>query len=279
MKTTLLITLVLLSAHLFAQSDTIHPSFKGGEDAFLSFIDSTLKYPEEALEMRIQGDVFISLYVNEDGSISDINIENGIGSGCNDEALRIIRLTNGMWIPGRVTDTTKRLKISIPIKFQIIYGRDINYLIGDPYKEGLGLMKIAKYSEAIQKFSQFLADFNSPSAYYARGLCYLEQEDYRNAITDFEQANTLGDPDAIIKLTEAYLKYGNKFLDQKKYPAAIGIYSKALEFSPNEINVLFNRGIAYYYIGEKEKACNDWQLIRTLGSNESNDFLKEYCNQ
>lgn len=279
MKTALFISLILVSSRILAQSDTIFPTFQGGEKALLEFIDSNLKYPEEALQLKVQGEVLLNMIVNEDGSISDIVVVQGIGGGCNEEAIRIANLTSGKWESGTLNNKTQAFKIKLPIKFEIIYGKNIHYLVNDPYKKGVELLGQEKYSEAIEQFNKFLKDFSSSNAFYARGLCYLQLEDYRNAISDLENANNLGDPDAKSKLTEAYLKYGNKCLEQKKYPAAIGIFTKALEFSPNEINVLFNRGIAYFYIGEKEKACADWELIKSLGSNESSEFLKEYCSQ
>lgn len=68
------------------------PQYPGGSDALRKFIDSQLRYPEKALENRIEGQVHISYTVSNEGKVEDIEVVSGIGYGCDEEAVRLISL-------------------------------------------------------------------------------------------------------------------------------------------------------------------------------------------
>jgi TonB family protein len=68
------------------------PQYPGGKKAFDAFIKANLKYPEEALEKKIEGDVLVTYEVNDNGEVLNAGLKHGIGSGCDEEALRLIRM-------------------------------------------------------------------------------------------------------------------------------------------------------------------------------------------
>ncbi len=57
----------------------------------LKFIDENLKYPEEALHQRIEGTVHLEYVVNGLGKIVNVKLLEGIGYGCDEEAIRLIK--------------------------------------------------------------------------------------------------------------------------------------------------------------------------------------------
>lgn len=75
------------------------PEFPGGRNAMYEFIKQNLVYPEEALENKVEGQVVVSFLVGADGSLSYINVAKGIGSGCDEEATRIVSVMPA-WKPG-----------------------------------------------------------------------------------------------------------------------------------------------------------------------------------
>ncbi|HVV53921.1 MAG TPA: TonB family protein [Mucilaginibacter sp.] len=79
--------------------DWVVPEFKGGEKALWEFLQTNLHYPALARENNVQGKVWLSFVIKKNGDISKIKILNGIGSGCDDEALRFMRLSPP-WTPG-----------------------------------------------------------------------------------------------------------------------------------------------------------------------------------
>jgi len=68
------------------------PKYPGGKKALDEFIRTNLRYPEEALKDRIEGSVTVKYDVNAFGNISDAVVAHGIGYGCDEEALRLVKL-------------------------------------------------------------------------------------------------------------------------------------------------------------------------------------------
>lgn len=77
------------------------PSFPGGENEKLNFINATRRYPAADYENRIQGRVICSFIVNVDGSISDAAVIRGVTSSLDSEALRVINAMPN-WIAGQI---------------------------------------------------------------------------------------------------------------------------------------------------------------------------------
>lgn len=96
----------------------IQPQFPGGMDELARFIGKNLRYPSNAAKMGIQGKVYISFVVQTDGSISDVMAQKGIGFGCDEEALRVIRAMP-TWKPGSQSGRRVRVKFNMPIAFTL----------------------------------------------------------------------------------------------------------------------------------------------------------------
>jgi protein TonB len=94
------------------------PSFPGGEEARIGFLLQSIKYPEEAKELGIQGKVFVTFVIETDGSITDVKVLRGIGGGCDEEAIRVVSLMP-KWIPGKQRGTSVRVQFNLPIKFTL----------------------------------------------------------------------------------------------------------------------------------------------------------------
>jgi TonB family protein len=92
------------------------PEFPGGGYAFYNFLADSIQYPQLAIENKIQGKVYVQFVVEEDGSITNIKVLRGIGGGCDEEALRVIKLMPN-WIPGKQNGKPVRVLYNLPIKF------------------------------------------------------------------------------------------------------------------------------------------------------------------
>lgn len=94
------------------------PSYPGGMNKFYEFLAATIKFPEEAKALEIQGKVFVSFVVDKDGSIIDIKVERKLGYGTDEEAVRVLKLSNP-WNPGLINGQPVRVKFSLPISFNL----------------------------------------------------------------------------------------------------------------------------------------------------------------
>lgn len=97
---------------------TSEPHFPGTEMDLLQFLMRNIRYPQEARERRQKGMVYVSFMVNEDGSISDIRIEQGVCQSIDDEAMRIVSLMP-KWVPGRENGVPKAMRFYLPVNFQL----------------------------------------------------------------------------------------------------------------------------------------------------------------
>ncbi|MBL7817416.1 MAG: energy transducer TonB [Saprospiraceae bacterium] len=93
------------------------PNFKMGQDSLICFINQNMRNPYEAID--IEGTVYLNFLVELDGSISNIKVVRGVGSGWNQEAERILLLTSGNWQPACRNSKCIKDSITIGIKCKI----------------------------------------------------------------------------------------------------------------------------------------------------------------
>jgi TonB family protein len=94
------------------------PVYPGGDEARAKFIGSNIKYPQAAKEKGVQGKVFVSFVIETDGSVSEVKTQQGIGSGCDEEAMRVVKMMP-KWTPGKQAGKTVRVAFTMPIKFAL----------------------------------------------------------------------------------------------------------------------------------------------------------------
>ncbi len=67
------------------------PEFPGGKEAFKAYIKKNLVYPEIALAEKTEGIVYLSTQIDDNGEVKEVTVEKGIGGGCDEEAVRLIK--------------------------------------------------------------------------------------------------------------------------------------------------------------------------------------------
>ncbi|MCF8347388.1 MAG: energy transducer TonB [Bacteroidales bacterium] len=94
------------------------PEYPGGMDKMISFVVANLKYPLEAKEKGIQGGVFVHFVIEGDGSVSNLRVLKGIGGGCDEEAIRVLRLMP-KWTPGKQRGKPVRVSYNFSVRFKL----------------------------------------------------------------------------------------------------------------------------------------------------------------
>ncbi len=94
------------------------PVYPGGEEARLKFLQENIQYPKVAKESGISGIVYVSFVITERGKITEAKVLKGIGGGCDEEALRVIRLMP-RWNPGKQAGKPCRVQFTMPVKFTL----------------------------------------------------------------------------------------------------------------------------------------------------------------
>ncbi|MES2828952.1 MAG: energy transducer TonB [Bacteroidota bacterium] len=107
--------LIILGFSLQAQ-----PSLKGGLD---SYVQNNKIYPNYSLANCITGTVNIAFKLNTKGFAYYSEVRNGVGTDLDDEALRLIRMSNGKWIVPADYDTATVILAPINFKLTDCIGR------------------------------------------------------------------------------------------------------------------------------------------------------------
>lgn len=92
-------------------------SFPGGQTGLAKFLQQNIRYPEMAKQAGIDGRVFVQFVVNEKGNIDNVEVLKGIGGGCDEEAVRVVKLMK--WNPGKQRGKPVKVRMSLPIKFTL----------------------------------------------------------------------------------------------------------------------------------------------------------------
>ncbi len=128
MKPLLLILFILGVQNSFSQNidcdypiyDTSYmPTFKGGVEKLGIFIQKHLKYPKLAYDSNIQGTVKVKFKIKANTKVDSVRIEKGLGYGCDEEAIRLIKLTNKKWKPASIEGKKLSTSVIYNIKFSL----------------------------------------------------------------------------------------------------------------------------------------------------------------
>ena len=95
-----------------------YPEFNGGAKAWSKYMERNLRYPYQAQEENVQGKVFVSFVVERDGSVTDVKVLRGLGFGCDEEAIKVIK-KSPLWKPGKNKGVPVRVRYNMAINFQI----------------------------------------------------------------------------------------------------------------------------------------------------------------
>jgi len=94
------------------------PSFPGGEAKLFEYLGKNIKYPQIAKEAGISGIVYINFVVDTQGNITDVKVLRGIGGGCDEEAVRVVK-NMPKWTPGKQRGKPVKVSYNLPIRFSL----------------------------------------------------------------------------------------------------------------------------------------------------------------
>jgi len=91
------------------------PEFPGDISKYLS---EHIKYPPEAIKNNIEGRVVVRFVVTKTGDIDKVTVQRGIGGGCDEEAVRLVK-TMPKWKPGKQNGMAVNVYYTLPITFRL----------------------------------------------------------------------------------------------------------------------------------------------------------------
>ncbi|MBD2699887.1 TonB family protein [Spirosoma sp. BT702] len=151
------------------------PTFPGGMQALWQYLARNLRYPKEAREKRIQGRVFVRFVVASTGSIRDVSVLKGIGSGCDEEAVRVVSQMPA-WKPGQQQGKAVSVLYNLPINFSLGKAEDKRTGLVTPQSDIPRSEGVAVVGHANNQASNLLADSvpNKSTTIQVRGNAFTE---------------------------------------------------------------------------------------------------------
>ena len=116
------------------------------------------------------------------------------------------------------------------------------------------------------------AQKKADKSFYERGVAKINKEDFEGAIMELNKA-------ILVEPTHAgaYAKRAFAHAMLLNHESALLDYNKAIEIDPTDAQAHSNRAVAKLNLRDKEGACKDWQTAFSLGFEEANDFLIDFC--
>jgi tetratricopeptide (TPR) repeat protein len=125
-------------------------------------------------------------------------------------------------------------------------------------------IKEENYTKAINIYSNLIKLTDSVATfYYGRGMAHYYANTLDNAINDFSECIALN-PNYI----DAYLGMANCYIEKEQYKNAILLLNKKINIDTNDIEDLYYcRGLSYYLDGDYQKAIDDYNKVLNTDNN------------
>jgi len=83
----------------------------------IAAIQSKIVYPEIAKRAGVEGKVYVKAFVDEKGNVTKVEVQKGIGAGCDEAAMKAVKETK--FKPGKQRGKPVRVQVSIPVVFRL----------------------------------------------------------------------------------------------------------------------------------------------------------------
>jgi TonB family protein len=90
----------------------------GGKRQYKQYLEKNLQYPQTALLNNVEGRVTVQFAVETTGSLADFKVLKGIGNGCDEEVIRLIK-SGPKWTPTKRDDVAEKSVIKVRMRFQL----------------------------------------------------------------------------------------------------------------------------------------------------------------
>lgn len=116
--------MLAFSTSAFAEGESLtvqanqHAYFPGGQPALATWLSENLKYPQECIDKKIEGEVIVSFIVERDGTITGIRLEQAVDPKLDAEAKRVVGVMPN-WVAAEMNGAKARSRMMLPINFKL----------------------------------------------------------------------------------------------------------------------------------------------------------------
>lgn len=98
---------------------TTPAQFTGGQEKLIDYLSSNINYPKEAKKDSLDGTVYISFIIDENGAVTDAKVDKGVSPELDEEALSAIKSMPD-WSPALAGDKPVKFKMTLPVRFKVM---------------------------------------------------------------------------------------------------------------------------------------------------------------
>lgn len=114
---------VVVTGYGSQKTETLPPTVEmahpeNGNRAFKQYLEKSIRYPEQAKAKAVEGRVTVEFTIQPNGSLTDFTVIRGIGSGCDEELIRLIK-EGPRWIPTKKDNIPVQDKAKVRLKFEL----------------------------------------------------------------------------------------------------------------------------------------------------------------
>lgn len=97
-------------------SEVTENFINGGSEGFSAFVSENYNYPDSALKNDVSGKIIIRFTIDTLGLVSNVSTLNKkFGYGLEEEAIRLIKSTSGMWSPFEINGVKQSMSWTLPL--------------------------------------------------------------------------------------------------------------------------------------------------------------------
>jgi len=181
------------------------PQFAGVERTILvksnfqtidDYLNKYVTYPQEDVMNDVQGTEVIRFIVNPSGYLTDFDVINSVSANIDEEVIRILKATNGMWKPGYNDDKPEAMEKEVSLVFKINESNnlDFSYLAKKYFAKGNEIFFTkSNPKKALKYFDRAMVLLPKDKAVLVqRGLARYEIGNKEGAFRDWTRVKTLG---------------------------------------------------------------------------------------
>ncbi len=145
------------------------------------------------------------------------------------------------------------------------------------YHRAIVNFKLKKYDTAVKDFDILINEAGANINYLKfRGMTHMKLRNYDQCRADLRAAIAQNAKDPVL-----HYQLGRSYLYESIYAEAIKHFDKALSIKSDFRDAIAERGIAEVYVGETERACNDFREAMKMGhrSNAVTSLFATHCEK
>jgi len=163
-------------------------------DDINDFLLSGIEYPIEAAKRGYEGTEVIQFMVAQNGTVTDFKVINSVADAIDKEVIRILKITNGMWIPRYENGEPVAMKKEVSVVFQLNPSSDFVAMAKSYLTKANQIFFIDKQPGKALKYLDKGINLlpNDETLLVVRGMCRYELGDETGAHNDWNRIADTG---------------------------------------------------------------------------------------